>query len=52
MENLFTKIGETILMEIEEIDNVEYLNKELGCYMMITMKNGERYVLSLIDSKN
>lgn len=50
MEKLFVKIGETLMMEIEEIENVEYLNKNLGCYMMITMKNGEKYILNMLKS--
>ncbi len=50
MEKFFIKIGETLMMEIEEIENIEYLNKNLGCYMMITMKNGEKYILNLLKS--
>ncbi len=50
MEELFVKIGETLLLEMEEISNVEYLNKELGCYMIITTADDKKYILSVIES--
>ena len=52
MEELLTKIGELISMEIDEVkDVVEYLDKEMGYMFYINLTDGRKILLSLIDSK-
>lgn len=51
MEELLTKIGELISMEIDEVKDVEYLDKEMGYMFYINLIDGRKILLSLIDSK-
>ena len=51
MEELLTKIGELISMEIAEVKDVEYLDKEMGYMFYINLTDGRKVLLSLIDSK-
>ena len=51
MEQLLTKIGELISMEIDEVKDVEYLDEEMGYMYDINLKDGRKILLSLIDSK-
>ncbi len=51
MEQLLTKIGELISMEIDEVKDVEYLDEEMGYMFYINLKDGRKILLSLIDSK-
>ena len=51
MEQLLTKIGELVSMEIDEVKDVEYLDKEMGYMFYINLKNGRRVLLSLVDSQ-
>ncbi len=51
MEELLTKIGELISMEIEQVKDVEYLDKEMGHMLYINLTDGRKILLSLIDSK-
>ncbi len=51
MEQLLTKIGELISMEIDEVKDVEYLDEEIGYMFYINLKDGRKILLSLIDSK-
>ena len=50
MEQLLTKIGELISMEIDEVKDVEYLDEEMGYMFYINLKDGRKILLSLIDS--
>lgn len=51
MEELLTKIGELIAVEIEEVDSVEYVDKEMGYMFYINMADGRKVLLSLVDSE-
>ncbi len=51
MEQLLTKIGELVSMEIDEVENVEYLDKEMGYMFYINLTDGRKVLLSLVDSK-
>lgn len=51
MEELLTKIGELVSMEIDEVKDVEYLDEEMGYMFYINLKDGRKILLSLIDSK-
>ena len=51
MEQLLTKIGELVSMEIDEVKDVEYLDEEMGYMFYINLKDGRKILLSLIDSK-
>lgn len=51
MEELLTKIGELVSMEIDEVKDVEYLDKEMGYMFYINLKDGRKVLLSLVDSQ-
>ena len=51
MEQLLTKIGELVSMEIDEVENVEYLDKEMGYMFYINLEDGRKVLLSLVDSQ-
>lgn len=51
MEQLLTKIGELVSMEIDEVKDVEYLDKEMGYMFYINLKDGRKVLLSLVDSQ-
>lgn len=51
MEELLTKIGELVSMEIDEVKDVEYLDKEMGYMFYITLEDGRKVLLSLVDSQ-
>ena len=51
MEELLTKIGELIAVEIEEVESIEYTDKEMGYMFYINMSDGKKVLLSLIDSE-
>ena len=51
MEQLLTKIGELVSMEIDEGENVEYIDKEMGYMFYINLTDGRKVLLSLVDSK-
>lgn len=51
MEQLLTKIGELVSMEIDEVKNVEYLDKEMGYMFYINLEDGRKVLLSLVDSQ-
>ena len=51
MEELLTKIGELVATEIEDVQKVEYVDKELGYMFYITLQDGRKVLLSLIDAK-
>ena len=51
MEQLLTKIGELVSMEIDEVKDVEYLDKEMGYMFYINLKDGRKVMLSLVDSQ-
>ncbi len=38
-------------MEIDEVKDVEYLDKEMGYMFYINLSDGRKILLSLIDSK-
>ena len=40
MEQLLTKIGELISMEIDEVKDVDYLDEETGYMFYINLKDG------------
>ena len=51
MEELLTKIGELIAVEIEEVESIEYTDKEMGYMLYNNMADGKKVLLSLIDSE-
>lgn len=51
MEQLLTKIGELVSMEIDEVKDVEYLDKEMGYMFYINLKDGRKVLLSLVDGQ-
>lgn len=51
MEELLTQIGELVATEIEDVKDVEYVDKEMGYMFYITLKNGKKVLLSLIDAQ-
>lgn len=51
MEELLTKIGELVSMEIDEVKDVEYLDKEMGYMFYINLEDGRKFLLSLVDSQ-
>lgn len=51
MEELLTKIGELVATEIDDVKDVEYVDKEMGYMFYITLKDGKKVLLSLIDAK-
>ena len=50
MEQLLTQIGELVATEIDDVKDVEYVDKEMGYMFYITLQNGKRVLLSLIDA--
>ena len=51
MEELLTKIGELVSTEIDEVKDVEYLDKEMGYMFYINLEDGRKVLLSLVDSQ-
>ncbi len=51
MEKLLTQIGELVATEIDDVANVEYVDKEMGYMFYITLKDGKKVLLSLIDAE-
>lgn len=51
MEQLLTKIGELVSMEIDEVKDVEYLDIEMGYMFYINLEDGRKVLLSLVDSQ-
>ena len=51
MEELLTQIGELVATEIDDVAEVEYVDKEMGFMFYMTLKDGRKVLLSLIDSK-
>lgn len=51
MEELLTKIGELISVEIDEVRGVEYVDRQMGYMFYITLTDGKKVLLSLTDSK-
>ncbi len=52
MEELLTKIGELIATEIEEVEEIKYIDKEMGEMFYIILNNGKKVLLSLIETEN
>lgn len=50
MENLFVSIGEFVATEIDDVKEVIYLDKALGCMFYIDVKDGKRYLLTLTEA--
>lgn len=51
MEELLITIGELVATEIDDVENVRYVDKEMGYMFYICLKNGKKVLLSLIDSE-
>ena len=51
MEELLTRIGELVATESDEVEDVEYVDKEMGFMFYIKLNDGKRVLLSLIDSQ-
>ena len=51
MEELLTKIGELIAVEIEDVESIEFMDKKIGYMIYINMADGKKVLLSLIDSE-
>ena len=45
MEQLLTKIGELVSMEIDEVKDVEYLDKEMGYMFYINLEDRRKDLL-------
>ena len=50
MEQLLTTIGEFVAAEIDDVKDVEYVDKAMGYMFYIVLKNGEKVLLSLIKN--
>ncbi len=51
MEELLTTIGELISTEINKVNDIEYVDKEMGYMFYIVLNDGKKVLLSLIESK-
>ena len=51
MEELLTTIGELISTEINKVNDIEYVDKEIGYMFYIVLNDGKKVLLSLIESK-
>lgn len=51
MEDILVQIGELVATEIENVNDVEYLDKEMGYMFYIKLNDGKKLLLSLIDAK-
>jgi len=51
MEELLTRIGELVATEIDEVKDVEYVDKEMGYMFYITLNDDRKVLLSLVDAK-
>lgn len=51
MEELLVSIGELIATEIDDVRDIEYVDKELGYMFYLHLKNGQRILLSIVDSQ-
>ena len=51
MEELLTTIGELISTEINKVNDLEYVDKEMGYMFYIVLNDGNKVLLSLIESK-
>ncbi len=47
MEDLLIKIGELVATEIDDVNEIVYLDKEMGYMFYICLKNGKKLLLSL-----
>ena len=50
MEELLVSIGELISTEIEQVNSIEYVDKDMGYMFYINLQDGRKLLLSLIDS--
>ncbi len=51
MEELLTTIGELISTEINKVNDIEYVDKEMGYMFYIVLNDGKKVLVSLIESK-
>ena len=51
MEQLLVKIGELVATEIDDVEEIKYMDKEFGYMFYIILKNGKKIILSLVDSE-
>ena len=51
MEELLTTIGELISTEINKVNDIEYVDKEMRYMFYIVLNDGKKVLLSLIESK-
>ena len=51
MEELLISIGELVSTELDDVESVQYVDKEMGYMFFIRLKDGKKVLLSLIDSK-
>lgn len=51
MEELLTKIGELIAVEIDEVESIEYVDRDMGYMFYINLSDGKKLLLSLMDSQ-
>ena len=51
MEELLVSIGELIATEIDDVKDIEYVDKELGYMFYLHLQNGQRILLSIVDSQ-
>ncbi len=51
MEELLTKIGELIAVEVDEVESIEYVDRQMGYMFYINLADGKKLLLSLMDSE-
>lgn len=51
IEDLLITIGELVATEIENVSEVQYVDKDMGQMFYIILNNGKKVLLSLIDSQ-
>lgn len=47
MDDLLIKIGELVATEIDDVEEINYIDKEMGYMFYIFLKNGKKVLLSL-----
>ncbi len=51
IEALMARLAEFVSSQIDEVDGVTLLDKEMGSMMYIDLRSGKRVLLTLVDSK-
>lgn len=47
MEDFLIKVGELVFTEFDEVEDIKYVDKQLGYMFILEMKGGDRVLVSL-----